>query len=237
MTEPLEEITTSSKHGVRSRWNRNVHPMIWGGGKWRPAARRLAILIPLAINLVLVVVLGLFVQQLFTLKNFVNQELIGGLYYNFVLMDQAHITTTVQISETIKVADSIPVVFDLQLEQDTQVVLTQDTPIKNATIYLNDQPVPLDLTLRAGTPLNINLDLSVPVSQTVPVELDVPVILSVPVDIPLADTKLHDPFIGLQQVLAPYYWMMHDSKQSWSEFPFCQGFVKGFLCKILLIAE
>ncbi len=237
MAEPPETNPQRSKNETRSNWYQPIRPFIWGGGKWRSAVRRLAIIIPLTINLILIILLGVLAQQIFTIKNFVNQDLIGGLYYNFVLMDRAHITTTVQVSETIKVADTIPVVFDLLLAQDTVVVLTRDTPIENATIILNNQPVPLDLTLPAGTPLNINLDIIVPVSQTVPVILDVPILLNVPVDIALADTELHEPFVGLQEVVAPYYWKLYESNDSWADFSFCQGPLRGTICKTLLLSE
>jgi len=237
MEELQQPNPTTPQDQEQAAWQSAIRPYLWGGGQWRPAARRIAILIPLLINLVLLIVLGLLIQQVFTIKNVVNQELIGGLYYNFVMMDRAHITTTVRVEDTIYVVDTIPVVFDLELEQDTKVVLTRDTPIKNATIYLNDQPVPLDLTLRAGTPLHINLDLTVPVSQTVPVKLAVPISLEVPVDIALAETQLHAPFIGLQNVLGPYYWRLREVNDSWADFSFCQGLLKSFVCRVLLLAE
>lgn len=237
MEELQQPNPTTPQDKRQAAWQGAIRPYLWGGGQWRPAARRLAIIIPLVINLVLLIILGVLIQQVFTIKNFVNQELIGGLYYNFVLMDRAHITTTVRVEDTIQVIDTIPVVFDLELQQDTKVILTRDTPIQNATIYLNNQPVPLDLTLRAGTPLHINLDLTVPVSQTVPVKLAVPVSLEVPVDIALADTQLHDPFIGLQNVLGPYYWRLREVNDSWSDFSFCQGPLKRLVCRVLLLAE
>jgi hypothetical protein len=237
MMELPEDPHQNSFDEGHSIWQAKVRTYFWQGGRWRPAARRLAILFSLLTNLVLILVLGILAQQLFTIKNFVNQDIIKGLYTNFVLMDRAHITTTVQVSDTIKVIDVIPVVFDLQLAQDTEVVLTKDTAIEDATIYLNNQPVPLDLTLRAGTALNINLDLIVPVSQTIPVVLDVPVRMEIPVDIALVDTKLHEPFIGLQEVLAPYYWNLCCGKNSWSEYPFCQGVVMRQICEWVLLAK
>ena len=44
-----------------------------------------------------------------------------------VFIDRSQITTTIQVSELVKVADTIPFVFDLQLVQDTVVVFTRDT--------------------------------------------------------------------------------------------------------------
>ena len=43
------------------------------------------------------------------------------------------------------------------------------------------------------------LDLIVPVDQMIPVNLNVKV------DIPLNQTDLHKPFVGLQEVVRPYY--------------------------------
>jgi hypothetical protein len=51
----------------------------------------------------------------------------------------------------------------------------------------------------------------------VPVKLTVPVRLTVPVDIPLAETELHEPFVGLQQVIGPYYQLIQTLPGSWAE--------------------
>ena len=172
-------------------------------GKIGPAFWTFASLVSLLVNGVLLVVILLLGRQIFAIKGMVSGQLIDGLYDNFLAMDQAHIVTTIEVVDTIQVQDTIPVVFDLRLNQQTQVVLTQDTPVINATIFLNGQAVPLDLVLRKGTPLNIALDLTVPVSQTIPVVLNVPVKLKVPVDIALDQTDLHRPFTGLQDAYSP----------------------------------
>jgi hypothetical protein len=237
MQPPTNQEPQPSREEKLQAIRESMRPYLWQGGKWRPAFRRTAILISLIVNFVLVIALLIVAQQLFAIKTFADKRLFEGLYYNFVLMDRAHIRTEIIVSDSIQVSDTIPVVFDLPLQQGTEVILNQDTPIKNATIYLNNQPVPLDLTLRAGTPLHINLDLTVPVSQTVPVVLDVPVNLKVPIDIPLKDTELHEPFIGLQDVISPYYWMLHNLPETWENVPFCQGWLRSLFCDLLLIPE
>jgi hypothetical protein len=237
MTESRNPNTELSKPEKKQSLRETMQPFIWQGGKWRPALRRSAILISLVVNIVLIIVLLIVAQQLFTIKAVADQRMFEGLYYNFVLMDRAHIRTEILVSDTIQVVDEIPVVFDLPLQQGTEVILNKDTPIKNATIILNNQRVPLDLTLKEGTPLHINLDLIVPVSQTVPVVLTVPVNLKVPVDIPLAQTELHEPFIGLQEVIAPYYWTVHNLPESWEKVPLCEGWIRGLICDLLLILE
>ncbi len=216
-------------------WRQRATRIFWQGklisGFWKTA-----IIFSLVVNFILIIVLGVLGQQLFTLKNVVNHDIIAELLINFAELDLAPISTTITVQETIQVVDTIPVVFDLPLEQDTQVVLTKDTPIRGATIILNNQPVPLDLTLRQGTPLSINLDLIVPVSQTVPVELAVPVNLKVPVYIEMQDTDLHEPFVGLQTTLSPYFWLLENTPAGWEDTPLCQGFAAK-ICDWVLILE
>jgi hypothetical protein len=184
------------------------------------------------VNVILIAILLGLGRQIFTLKRVVGDALIGGLHDNFVQMDSAHIRTTITVSDTIQVADTIPVVFDLPLNTRTTVTLVEDTPIDGVTIYLNNSPVTLPLVLPEGTPLKIRLNLSVPVSQTVPVNLTVPVLLSVPVDIPLDQTELHQPFVGLHQVVEPYRALLSGLPANWQEAPFC-GTLSRWLCRWL----
>lgn len=201
--------------------------------RFTPAFWTVASTLSLIVNIILIVVLILLGRQLFTLKDLINNQLVGGLYDNFVLMDQAHILSTIEVSSTIQVQDKMPVVFDLPLKQDTTVVLVQDTTIQGATIYLNNYPVPLDIILPAGTPLNISLDLVVPVSQTIPVVLNVPVNLKVPVDIPLEQTQLHQPFVGLKNVVAPYRNLLSGTPDTWEKVPLCRAWWSGWVCSLL----
>ena len=169
------------------------------------------------VNLVLVIVLLVVAGLVFFIKGAIAQPLIGGLHSSFVEMDQAHIRSTILVSDTLQVKDTLPVVFTLPLQQNTVVTLVQDTPVKNAIIYLNNQPVPLDLVLKQGTQLGISLNLSVPVSQTIPVALNVPVMLRVPVDIPLANTELHPPFARLAGLVGPYDQLLGQLPSSWAQ--------------------
>jgi len=188
-------------------------------GKIGPAFWTIASLISLTVNIILFIILIILGTQLFAIKAVVGDQLIGGLYDSFVQMDEANIKTTIYVSDTIQVNDTIPVVFTLPLQQETQVVLTKDASIKKATVFLNGAPVPTDIVLRRGTKLNIFLDMTVPVDQVVPVVLDVPVQLTVPVDIPLDQTELHQPFVGLQEVLLPYKALLDELPGSWGEMP------------------
>lgn len=226
--DPQPPSTASPR---RYLWQGQVGPAFW----------TVASILSITINVILIAILLTLASQLFAIKSLVGDQLIGGLYENFVKMDQAHIRTTIQVNDTIQVIDQIqvidtivvedtmPVVFTLPLNQETTVVLTRDTPVNNATVYLNGSPVNTDLVLRQGTKLNIRLNMDIPVNQTIPVKLNVPVnldvpvnltvpvALTVPVDIPLAETELHEPFVGLQNVVAPYHQMLQDLPGSWSD--------------------
>ncbi|PWH12564.1 MAG: hypothetical protein DDG60_12295 [Anaerolineae bacterium] len=168
------------------------------------------------VNIILIVVLLILARELFALKAIVGDHLLGGLYKNFQLMDAAHIRTTITVQ------DNIPVAFDLPISQQIVVTLTENTTIRNAIVGVLS--VPTTVTLPAGTQLPIQLNLTVPV-QTV-----IPVTLNVPVDIPLNQTELHQPFIGLQDVVRPFNDLLQPAIKSPADLscglfqPFCNWF-------------
>ena len=179
--------------------------------KFPQAFWTVACVFSLAVNVVLIALLLAIGQQLFTIKGVVEDQLLGGLFQNFVMMDQAHIRTSIPIST------SVPAKFDLPLKTNTIVVLTEDTTLENATVArlttggLTIENAPATIVLRTGTELPVALDLTVPVDQVIPVTL------TVDVDIPLNKTDLHKPFVGLQEVVRPYYRMLSKTPGSWNE--------------------
>jgi hypothetical protein len=179
-----------------------------------PAFWTVASAISLLVNLVLIVALILLGRELFVLKTLVGEKLIGGLYENFIFMDQAHIKTN------ISVADNIPINFTLPISQDVVVVLTQNTTINGANVRINTGGMAINsaanIILPAGTNLPVHLELNVPVNTTVPIQINVPV------DIPLQQTELHKPFIGLQQVVAPFYNLLQPQMKGPQDVPLCE---------------
>jgi len=184
-----------------------------------PAFWTVASILSLVVNLILILVLVLVGRELFILKSIVGNNLLGGLYENFIFMDQAHIKTN------ITVADTIPINFTLPISQNTVVVLTQDTRINGAMVMLNSGGVsinsPANIILPSGTNLPVHLELNVPVTTNVPINLNVPV------DIALEKTDLHKPFIGLQQVVAPFYQLLQPQIKTPQDAPLCQS-LPGF---------
>jgi hypothetical protein len=105
-----------------------------------PRLWTIASVLSLTGNIILVLVLiallvginrmGLSTSYLLGLGNSLL-SLPEGLYANFEKMDRASITTEVVVNTT------IPVQFDLQLNQQTDVVLSQDVTITNALVTVN----------------------------------------------------------------------------------------------------
>jgi hypothetical protein len=147
-----------------------------------------------------------------------GQNVIGlpaGLYSNFEKMERASIQTNVEVNTM------IPVKFDLQLNQQTNVVLSQDVTINNALVTVNTGGLNISranttIVLPQGTTLPVNLSLTVPVDQQVPVTLNVPV------NIALKDTQLNDPFVGLQDVIKPLYCFINKQAVNMDGQPICQ---------------
>jgi len=208
MSDPTSQKTPADPPGGSEQSNQpRLHPVFWN----------VAGVLSMIVNVILVAVVVILLVFLFDLNRIVEYDLIGGLHDNFVRMDAAHIKTTIQVEDTIQVVDTIPVVFDLPLQQSTTVTLTKDVSIPNTIVYLNGIPVYTTVVLPVGTPLDISLNLTVPVSTTIPVTLNVPVSLEVPVDIPLNQTELHEPFVGLRDVVLPFRDMFAGLPDSWQE--------------------
>jgi len=201
--------------------------VVWQG-KFGPAFWTITGVISLFVNIILIVIVVILGQQLFTLNEIVEYGLIGGLHSNFVAMDEATIITTVVVEDT------IPVQFDLPVSAKTTVVLTEPTPIDGASVVINTGVLsinaPADIVLPAGLQLPIALNITVPVDQ------EVPVVLQVPVNIPLNQTELHEPFVGLQEVVEPYHSLLGDLPDGWEETPLCQGLMSE-ICVLFLESE
>ncbi len=155
---------------------------------------RFMVVFSFIVNIILVGVILILGVLIFNIKNDVADPLLKGLHSSFVGLDEA------TIDWTIPVRDSVQAQFTLPLEQETQVVLTDDVPLTvNANI---SGPVSIvgarvALTLPKGTVLPVALDLDVPVDEEIPVNLDVRAV------IPLEQTQLHDPFQNLRYTFEP----------------------------------
>ncbi len=181
-----------------------------GKRRFGPAFWTVTGMLSLIVNAVLIAIvlilygqlskMDLQLKQLLTLKS-LPLETVKGLYDNFVAMDNAHIVAEIPVSLV------VPVQFDLQINQQLDVILSQETSISGARVTLSTGTLSIDnaladIKLPAGTRLPITLALTVPVDRKVPVSL------VVPVDIDLANTDLHAPFAGLQDVIEPLYCLL-----------------------------
>ena len=200
-------------------------------GKFLPAFWTIACIFSLLVNIILIALLVSVGHHFFELKALISDGLVNGLSDNLALMDKAHIVDTILVETTVQLQDNIPVVFDLPLKQNTQVVLARDTSI-DGTTFINLAPVPLNIILPAGTPIQVNFDMTVPVSQSVPVDVTVPVSLLVPLDLAVEQTDLHQSIVGLQNTIKPYQDLMVTSFNSIEEISFCNQWWSNWMCSV-----
>lgn len=207
-----------------SDFSQRLNPAVGAGvSVWYSRFWTTASIISLTINVLMVVVLVVLVISVYRLKLDMQKvmsastalmDLPGGLYSNFEKMERASIQTNVVVDAT------IPVKFDLQLNQATNVTLSQDVTITNAKVTVNTGGLNITqanttIVLPQGTVLPITLNL------TVPVDKQVPVTLNVPVNIPLSATQLNEPFIGLQDVIKPIYCVVNPAAVDMDGQPIC----------------
>ena len=173
--------------------------------KFLPAFWTIASVMSITVNIILIVVLVIMLQMFGAIQGMQlyasnrASGLLGGLYTNFVKMDQANIRTNIHVEK------EIPVQFSLNVSGPTDVILSRPVTINGALVTvetggLNIVNARATIVLPEGLVLPINIqNLVVPVDQKVLAALDVPV------DIPLDQTELHEPFVGLQKVVEPWY--------------------------------
>lgn len=160
-----------------------------------------AVLIAVVIMLLVYVRrLNIRMNELFSLSA-MPVDTVRGLYANFEKMADAHIIRQIPVSTP------VPVKMEVCIRTGTAVVINQEVVIPDARVTvqtggLNITNATTRIVLPPNTSLPVNLDLCVPVETTIPVTLDVGV------DIPLAQTDLGDPFLGLQDTLEPLYCLL-----------------------------
>jgi len=174
------------------------------GGVFLPIFWTVASVLSLIVNIILLIVLGVVLLKGNAAG--LGNGLLAGLYGNFERMDQAHIKTDIAVKTNIPLNLSIPV------QTTTGITLAQDVVIKGAHVKISTAlfniDAPADVTLPAGTSLNVVLNF------VVPVQTQVPVTLNVPVDIALQKTELHPAITGLQDTIKPLYCMINPLAQS-----------------------
>ncbi len=172
---------------------RRVIPWLWN------AFKNIAILFSFLMNIALVIVVAILVphaDSIFALKTEVAEPLLVDLDQAFAALEE----TTVQ--STIYITDTVSVVFDFALEQDTDVILTQPVPLA----------VPAQFVIAGGGgTINGTVTMSLPEGQALPVALaisapistTVPIIMEAPVTIDLAEAGMGPVIEQLRAVFTP----------------------------------
>jgi hypothetical protein len=179
-----------------------------------PAFWTIASILSLTVNIILIVVLIAVMWNIGALNlGQAGNGLLGGLYSNFEKMDAAHIKTSILVQSSIPLEMSIPV------QTTTNISLADPVEIPKAHVKIQTNNFNIDsdadVTLPAGTNLNVILDFNVPVKSTVPVKLDVPV------DIALNKTELNPAITGLENTIKPWYCLVNPGALSINNVPIC----------------
>ena len=138
------------------------------------AFKNFAIIFSFIVNIILVLVLLISPFPALVIVNGFVEPLLGDLDNAFAALGDTKIETNVDLQQPLDIQ------FDLPLEQDTNVVLTEPVPLQaNATFFLPGGGGAINgtvsLSLPEGMELPVSLSLLVPVETTIPVTMDVPV--------------------------------------------------------------
>ena len=201
-TEPGASQTPPPTPPLMLTYSSETPRTSWRPSGLLPAFWTIASLISMLVNVVLIAMILILFQMVSDLQKTAGDQfsgLLGGLYQNFVKMEHATITSNIPVDANIPLNIMVPV-----QARNEAITLSQPADIRGVqidivtagfTLHARDARV----ILPAGTPLNVDFDLELPVQNTIPVHLDVPV------NIPLRETQLREPFVGLQNVVEPWY--------------------------------
>jgi hypothetical protein len=164
-----------------------------------PAFWTIASVLSMIVNVILIALILILFDMVNVLQRTANDQisgLMGGLYQNFEMMERATIERTIPVDANIPLNIMVPVNTTTSITLAEPVVLQSRVVIDQPNFYLN---YPATVTLSQGSVLPVTLNFQLPVQNTIPVHLDVPV------NIPLRETQLNEPFVGLQKVIEPWY--------------------------------
>lgn len=120
---------------------------------------------------------------------------LSGIYLGLDQLDQAHLKATVPIES------SVPLNATVAVKSSTRITLARDVLVRGAHVTLNAAGVsidaPAEVTLPAGTVLDVNLDMALPM------ETNLPLAMEFPLDIRVRDTEIHAAIQTLMDSLRP----------------------------------
>ncbi len=188
ITTQAEMLSPSEITALRKMMSKSHKRKFWD------AAKSLSLLVSMIINAVLIIIVAVLIQQVGAIKHTLG-SVLGQLDAAFQGLGETVIQTTIPISQ------SVPVVFDLPLKQDTYVTTNSAVPINTQATFSLGQFGSINgtvsLNLPTGTQLPVHLELTVPVSNVLPV------VFNQSVAIPLAPSGMQPVVDKLRSALGP----------------------------------
>jgi len=164
--------------------------------KFWESFKNFAIIFSFIVNIILVIVLLVSPIPLLIANTLIAEPLLVDLDSAFASLGETTINTLVNIQDT------MPVVFDLPLNQNTDVILTEPVPLQAPASFIlpgggGSINGTVNLDLPEGMRLPVSLNMMVPVSTTIPV------VMEVPVKIQLAEAGMGPAITKLRAVFSP----------------------------------
>ena len=124
-----------------------------------------------------------------------SDQALVAVYSSLEQLDNAHIRASIPIQSDLSLDTTVPV------QTTTRITLASDLLVRGAHVTINASGLsidaPADITLPAGTEMDVNLDLVLPIKAALPATADIPV------DIAIRDTELHAAIQALKDSLRP----------------------------------
>lgn len=162
-------------------------------GVWN-ALKNVTIVISLVVNIILISVVLILASQIGAIKSTLN-GIVGQLDTAFVSLGNA------VVKDTIHIEQSVPVQFELPIDQTVTVMTTGAVPLN----------IPASFSLGSFGQINGTVSLSLPrdlalpirIQMLVPVNSQIPVVFDQPVSIPLGARGLSPVINQLRGVTQP----------------------------------
>jgi len=205
MSEEIQTTSVSNEPVENKKDERRLN-----GAKLWDAFKNFAILFSFVVNFVLILILLLSPGPLFTAKAQIAEPLLVDLDSAFAALGETNIVTLVNIEDT------MPVIFDLPLAQNTDVILTAPVPLQvPATFFLPGGGGSINGVVSLNLPEKMTLPVAL--NMMVPVSTTIPVVMKVPVEIHLAEAGMGPAIEQLRAVFRPVTGLLQSLPNSTQE--------------------
>jgi hypothetical protein len=160
-----------------------------------------------ALNLLLIFAIIAIANSFFEIRAVVIKFVNDGV------AKTASIQEDTTLSASVRVQHEVPLMFEVPLQRNTGVTLSEQALIEGASISIRSATLSIDapasLTLPAGAELPLALDTTVNVDTVVPIDV------TVPIEFPIAGTEIGESLTAMQGLFEPYQAVVSELPGCW----------------------